>query len=188
MDYNGPSMKPTLLPGDRLNIIPCSEADLKVGDVVVFEREVAQKVVHRVVKIGEFGVKTWGDNNSQMDPDILNLSEIKGRVISVKRRDRIISVQRGFTGQITGFLRRTKRRIDAALSERLHFFYYRLSRWGFLSKLLSIRMISFKRDNGIELQLLRHGKVIGRRVSGEKEWKIKRPYRLFVNVENLSEK
>ncbi len=185
MNYNGSSMQPTLQPGDRLNIMPCSDADLRVGDVVVFVRGDSQKIVHRVVEKHRKGVRTRGDNNSQIDPEIPVISDIFGRVISVKRQDCIISVQGGINGRITGFLLRTKRSFNAALSKSLHAFYHRLSKSGVFTRLLSIRIISFKRENGIENQLLWHQKVIGRHISGEREWKIKRPFRLFVDVENL---
>lgn len=187
MNYNGPSMYPTLKPGDRLNIVPCLDAEIRVGDVVVFNGiDKPEKVVHRVVQKGGAGFRTWGDNNCDIDPDMLNALDIEGRVISIKRQDRIIKIQGGLKGRITGLLLRTKTRIDSALSRSLHSFYYMLSRSGILKKFIAIRVISFNRDHGVETQLIRKGKVIGRCLPGDKEWKIKRPYRLFVDVENLS--
>jgi len=121
--------------------------------VVVFERGEAKKVVHRVVKKYSTGVRTWGDNNSHIDPGILEASDIKGRV--------------------TGFLLRIKTRIDAEVSKRLHSFYHRILKSGILTRFLSIRIISFNRDDGVETQLLWRGKVIGRCLAGDKEWKIK---------------
>jgi len=188
MNYNGPSMQPILKPGDRLHISPCSETDLRIGDVVVFQIGDAQKIVHRVVEKHITGVRTRGDNNSNIDPDILEISDIEGRVISIKRQDRIIKIQGGLKGRITGFLLRIKTRIDAEVSKRLHSFYHRISKSGILTRLLFIRIISFNRDNGVETQLLWRGKVIGRCLAGDNEWKIKRPYKLFVDVEALPKK
>ena len=156
--------------------------------MVVFERGEAKKVVHRVVKKYSTGVRTWGDNNSHIDPGILESSDIKGRVVSVKRGNRTVAIRGGLEGRVTGFLLRIKTRIDAEISKRLHSFYHRISKSGILTRFLSIRIISFNRDDGVETQLLWRGKVIGRCLAGDKEWKIKRPYKLFVDVEALPKK
>ena len=186
MNYNGPSMQPTLQPGDRLNIVPCSDADLRVGDVVVFNKTgEAEKVVHRVVETCVSGLRTWGDNNSYMDSEIIESGNVVGRVVSIKRSNETIIVKGGLKGRALGFFRRTRKRIDAAVSKRLHSIYYSLSKSGIFIRLFSIRLISFNRDSGVETQLVWRGKVIGRCLPGERKWRIKRPYRLFVDIKSL---
>jgi len=171
MNYNGPSMQPFLKPGDRLN---------KRGD--------SQKIGHRVVEKYSTGVRTWGDNNSHIDPEIVGSADIKGRVVSVKRGDMTVAIRGGLGGRVTGFLRRTKSRIDTQVSKRLHSIYHLLSKSCIFTRVLTIRLISFKRDIGVETQLLWRGKVIGRRPAGDIEWRIKKPYKLFVDVKSLPKK
>ena len=47
------------------------------------------------------------------------------------------------------------------------------------------RVLSFKRPQGRELQLLMGQRVIGRRLPGKDRWHIRRPFRLIVDEATL---
>lgn len=66
------SMRPTIDPGDVIVSVPVDAEDVRVGDVVTFERpDGSGNVTHRVVAIdredGEVHVTTKGDANESVD-------------------------------------------------------------------------------------------------------------------------
>jgi signal peptidase I len=191
--YIGPSMNPTLKSGDRLCVKPCDGQKLHRGDVVVFiSPEDGSRVVHRVVSLDPSGIKTQGDNNNQVDPWLLSHDQILGRVFSAKRGDRWRRVFGGKIGQLLGLVFRAIHAIDVSVSLRLRPAYNRLAMAGIFrswlpTKMMKIRVISFDRTAGEELQLLMGRRVIGRWLPGKTGWHIRRPFRLFVDEETLPE-
>ena len=93
-------------------------------------------------------------------------------------------------GQIVAFLFRCIRLFDAVVSMLLHPVYQRLSRSAYIRKrlhgLLKPRVLSFSRPEGMELQLVVRHWLIGRRLPGKGQWEIRRPFRLFVDEELLT--
>lgn len=79
--YNGPSMRPTLAPGQLLYVRPLS-AELQPGDVLVFQTPAADErfVVHRALALTPDGWLMRGDNNRLRDAAPVPLSRIVGRV------------------------------------------------------------------------------------------------------------
>ena len=68
------SMRPTLMGGEVLKVLPCAFANVPVGAVIVFE-DVARGlfIVHRVIARGRAGngkvwLRTKGDANRDADP------------------------------------------------------------------------------------------------------------------------
>ena len=89
INYIGPSMKPILKPGDRLQIIPYHGQKIRGGDVVVFIPPGGEvKIIHRVIYVGSQGIKTRGDNCNQADPWALSSDHILGRVVCARRGNR----------------------------------------------------------------------------------------------------
>lgn len=64
---DGPSMLPTLQPGDRVQVRPVPETGLRPGDVVAV-RYRGQLVLHRVHALSGGWVTTAGDNQDFFDP------------------------------------------------------------------------------------------------------------------------
>ncbi|KPK14349.1 MAG: hypothetical protein AMK69_28945 [Nitrospira bacterium SG8_3] len=61
MIYKGPSMNPTLKPGDQLWITPYNGQKVQRGDVVVFiSPGDGSRVVHRIVSLDPSGIRTQG--------------------------------------------------------------------------------------------------------------------------------
>ena len=190
--YKGPSMNPTVKPGDRLWITPYEGQKIQRGDVLVFTPPGADyKVIHRVVSVEPQGIKTRGDNNNQVDPWLLSHDQILGRVFSAERGKRRRRIFGGAIGQLCGVAIRAIHSIDASVSSRFRPAYDRLAvagvfrRW--LPGWMKTRAISLSHPAGTELQLLMGRRVIGRWLPGKSGWQIRRPFRLFVDEETLPE-
>jgi signal peptidase I len=194
--YTGPSMNPTLKAGDRLEVIPYESRKIRPGDVIVFlSPENGTKITHRVVSIGPDGVKTQGDRNISADPWALSPDRILGRVIYVQKGTRKRRILGGRIGLIFATTFRALRVADTKMSSVLQPAYSWLVRSGVFTRWLSLplkpRILSFKRQQGRELQLLLGRRTIGRWLPGKSQWHIRRPFRLLVDEaalpENLSE-
>ena len=191
--YTGPSMNPTLKAGDVLMTIPYEDRKIRVGDIVVFQpSEEMRHVVHRVVSYDSCGVKTRGDNNSKADPYVIPPSRIIGKVVALQRGNINITIHGGPRGSIYANILLITKRINVILSKILHPAYHWLSQKGFLrrflSPLLKTKVLYFKRHGNVEMQILIGRRVVARRLPGDSEWRISRPYRLVIDVTSLSGK
>jgi signal peptidase len=70
------SMEPTLKVGGMVVTKPEKVDDIKVGDIITFQREGGQTVTHRVVSIteinGKLSFQTKGDANQESDPEFVS--------------------------------------------------------------------------------------------------------------------
>ena len=190
--YTGPSMNPTLKAGDVLMTIPYEDQKIRVGDIVVFQpSEEMGYVVHRVVSYDLCVVKTRGDNNSKVDPYVIHPNRIMGKVVALQRGNKIIPLHGGNRGTITANVRWTVKKINRVFSKILHPAYHWLARQEIFRKVLppgfKPRLVCFRRVNGMEMQLLMGGWVIGRRLAGQNQWHIRRPFRLFIDEAQLAD-
>jgi len=189
--YTGPSMRPTLRGGDALIVRPYKGQRIRRGDVIVFhpDGDPDRMVTHRVVSITPSGVMTKGDNNGEADPWLLKPDDIIGKVVYARRGDRLVCIHGGLWGRLVLAIQRLLLRLDMSVSPVLRPLYHGLARSGILNKLVpqSIRpkVVAFRRSNGLEMQLMIGGYVIGRLRPGSKEWYIKRPFRLFIDEPSL---
>jgi signal peptidase I len=85
------SMEPALTSEDLVIVKSVSVAELKVGDVVIFERNLLRGlpdflphprdlVGHRVVRVAADCVRTRGDNAEDIDPECSDRGTLRGRV------------------------------------------------------------------------------------------------------------
>ncbi len=78
----GGSMAPTLVPGDLCVVF--KTARVAADDLMLFETaDREQMVVHRIVSVGEGGIRTKGDANGTVDRDTVSEERIRGRVVQV---------------------------------------------------------------------------------------------------------
>jgi hypothetical protein len=192
MNYMGPSMNPTLKSGDGINVIPYGKRKIRIGDVIVFPSPKGyHNVVHRVISVDSQGIRTRGDNNSNIDPWTLSHDGIIGHVFWVQRGNRRRSIHGGLRGVLYSLGIRVTRMIDSKISPLLHPPYHWLARTGafrpWLSARMQTRVLSFDRSTGTELQLVMGQRVIGRLLPGRSQWVIRRPFRLFVDEAALPE-
>lgn len=188
--YKGPSMNPTLKAGDILLVILYKDKKIKYGDVILFiPPGDDQKITHRVISIDSQGIRTKGDNNNHIDPWVLSTDEIIGRVVYAKLGNRRRRIYGGVLGRIYAKGIRTIPVIDTWLSFLLSPAYHWLAQLGifrqWIPSRIRPRVLSFNGSAGTELQLVMGQRVVGRRLAGEKQWWIKRPFRLFINESSL---
>jgi hypothetical protein len=183
-------MKPTLKPADGLRVLPYGDRKIRIGDVVVVRPpERKQHVVHRVVSFDSHGIKTRGDNNNSTDAWVLCAEDIIGQVVCVNRKNRSKTICGGLRGKIYASGLRAIKQVDLAVSKILNPVYHRLAGSGIFKSLLpqqlKTHVLCFRRANGIEMQLLMGRWVVGRRLTGQDRWHIRRPFRLFVDEYTL---
>lgn len=190
--HTGSSMSPTLRAGDVLTVAPYHGRRIRPGDVISFRRPGrARNVVHRVVRVGPEGVRTRGDNNIRTDTWVLESQEIIGRVVSIRRKEKPMPIYGGARGRLLGVWLRALKQIDTVVSRLLHPLYHGISRSGILRRCLppsmSPRVLTFNRPDGAEYQLVigRSNRIIGRRLPGDDQWRIQRPFRLFIDEGTL---
>ena len=186
INYTGNSMFPTLKTGDTFRVVPYNDRDIRVGDVVMFNSPYGKTpIVHRVVTVSQEGVKTKGDNKLAIDDFILQPNEIIGRVVSIQRGKKSVTIFGGFLGRIYASTLEAGKRIDNVLSTILRPAYRWLTQTGIFRKLFSrwinTRVSCFKCGDGMEMQLHLGRRIIGRRFPGQDQWYIQRPFKLFID-------
>ncbi|RME30697.1 hypothetical protein D6789_04880 [Candidatus Woesearchaeota archaeon] len=73
---------------NALEVVPRSEADIDVGDIVAYTNEHTEgTIIHRIIKKGEDERGTYyivrGDNNARADPYKVRFSDIKSVVVAI---------------------------------------------------------------------------------------------------------
>ena len=88
----GVSMFPTLIPRQRLLVVPVSEErPLKRGDIIAFVLGGNVLVAHRLVRIGRDAFVTRGDSVSESDSPICQ-GQVLGRVAKASMFGRMVRV------------------------------------------------------------------------------------------------
>ena len=83
------SMKPVIDVGaNGLEVVPKSESELKVGDIVSYQASWNDSlVVHRIIEVGSDAFGTYytlkGDNNTEQDSGKIRFSQIKYKTIAI---------------------------------------------------------------------------------------------------------
>lgn len=183
--YNGSSMYPTLREPEMMEILPYGNQPVRAGDVVFFRSpDGGPPVVHRVTRIAPEGLTTRGDNNPAEDAYRLPPGNIQGRVVAVWRGEKRRTITGGRPGLLRSRYLRCCRRLGRGALPALHPLYQRLSRRGWMARLLPPplrpRIVVFH-TRGQEQHLLLLGKrLIGRYDDNRRQWQIKRPFHLIV--------
>jgi signal peptidase I len=185
--YLGTSMSPTLDELDIIEFSPYTDSHPRKGDVIIIQRheEPERLIIHRIVMVSSQGIRTQGDNCAMMDPWILSLSEILGRVTSARRKNTIIRIHRGYFGFLKFIYLRTIARVlricKAVARHPYQWFTDRKLPSRLISPFLSCRMITFSGSDRSETHLFLGPVCIGRLQKGTGIWEIKAPYRLLID-------
>jgi hypothetical protein len=99
--YHGRSMWPCFQEGDLLECEPCTFADIRVGDCVVYSTDDNKHVTHRVVAKRDY-LTTRGDAMPAVDNEIITSNQIAGKIVLRHRLGNISKVDGGFTGWLAG--------------------------------------------------------------------------------------
>jgi len=187
----GASMYPTLKAGDSLKIMPFDHNEVRVGDVIIFLRPNNEfYIAHRIVSVNASGVRTRGDNNHKIDPWVLHSEEIIGKVVSAQRgKKKLRKIYGGLHGKIFSIAFRlevqAKIMIYKALSPAYPFLTRSITFRGLITHWMKIKVVYFKRPEGMEMQLLLGQKVIGKRLPWQERWHIRYPFKLLVDENSL---
>jgi len=183
--YTGPSMNPTLVEPEIIEVHPYVDCAPQIGDVIYFHALDEHDIVHRIVAILPGGIRTRGDNNPRDDPWLVHASVIVGRVVAAHRGKMQRKIFGGRLGFAQHYFLRAWRRVNARVSRQLHAPYRQLARAGILRTLIPgrwrPRVVTFQAT-----RLLMIGtRVIGRYDAQRRIWHIQRPFRLFVDEAEL---
>lgn len=181
--YQGSSMSSIFQDMDVLYYI--LNKKIRAGNVVVIKiPESERKVIHRVISVGKKGIRTMGDCNPYPDNWLLSPDHILGSVAYGYRGRRRFLVPGGPAGLAKMYQVRLKRLIIKTAYPVLSSLYHSFHMSSLVILLLRPRRVAFKRPDGTELHLLARGRVIGRKLPGQK-WQIKSPFRFFLDESNL---
>jgi len=187
--YVGGSMQPTFREGDELLVIPLGETLPQKGDVIAFNLPGEDRtIVHRVEVAGEGGIRTRGDASGSPDSWILQPSVIRGRAEFVRGDRGWRRVRSGRAGKMVAYSVTIRRQVRALIGPALNPVYRALSSSRLMKRLgstLPTRLIVYQRPQGPEYQIRLFGITIGRCLPGRKRWRIRTPFRLVVDENNL---
>ena len=103
--YNGSSMLPTFHPGQLLLVIPLSHTPGK-GDVILFsDPSQDRNVVHRVISVSGFSLRTRGDNNLRTDAASIQFEHVLGKVEKEEVSGHLRPVMGGWRGLLRARVR-----------------------------------------------------------------------------------
>ncbi len=106
----GGSMSPCIKKGDLLVVKPIALEEAEIGEIVAFRRDESHSVLttHRVIQKGkERGRRyliTKGDRNIYRDFPLVCPQEVLGKVVGIKRKGQVISLESPFH-RLYGYLR-----------------------------------------------------------------------------------
>jgi len=188
--YAGPSMNPTLREPEMMEIMPYDRRPLRVGDVVFFlPLRTDQPVVHRIIRVTPAGISTFGDNNTHEDTFLLQSGNIKGRVVAAWRGQKRRKISGGLQGRLKSCWLHWRQTLDHGLSPLLHPLYRALSQRGVIARFLPAafrpRVVIFHTQGRDQFQLLLGKRIIGRYDEHRRQWRIRRPFQLFVDGRTL---
>lgn len=186
----GSSMNPTLQESDLLEVKPSGTERVRPGDVVCFKSpETGKTVVHRVVAAGPDGIRTRGDNNAEVDTEVLQAGDIIGRVKAAQRGDQRWVVHGGWRGPFVLRCARLGRDIRRHAGPLPHTLYGFVAGLGPLDRLLPVslrpRLVRFDARHRVFLKLLSGRRTVGQYDDRLRRWCIRRPFRLFVDEQTL---
>jgi SynChlorMet cassette protein ScmC len=182
----GSSMNPTLNEMDMLEIEPYGSRPIRAGDVIFFRPpDEGRSAIHRVIRVIPNGIQTKGDNSSRMDPWVVHPDDVVGKVVWATQGKSRRSIYGGKAGQLWSFGVKGLKVVEKSLS----FFYHGLARSGLFRRLVPLhkrmRIVALRHEDGKVFKLLLGDWLIGTYRPGISYWQIRRPFRLFVDVESL---
>ena len=78
------SMMPVIHPGDFVIGVPVDYKDVQVGDIVTYKsRSKGITICHRVIDRTEEGLVFQGDNNSEVDLELVGKYEVGYRIVRI---------------------------------------------------------------------------------------------------------
>lgn len=187
--HRGQSMNPTLHETDLLELLPARKAGVAVGDVIFFRpRGWREHVVHRVTAIVNGTFRTRGDNSDVEDPWSLTQGQIAGVVVAAWRGRRRRTVVGGRAGLILTRAVRAGRAFLSRAVSLLRPCYRALAPLDFslfLPGRLQPRVVTCGTARQRVRRILMGSRIVGRFDEARGEWRVRKPYGLFVSPTNI---
>ncbi len=189
--YRGLSMNPTFYEPELLTIVPYSDREPKKGDIICYRLDHKNKgIVHRIIMVKGSRIKTRGDNSAYPDDYTVDKAAVVGRVIASRRGNKTRTVYSGKFGLFSMHFSRCYHKFNRLITKLLHKSYCDLADSGILRKLkpknMVFKVVVFRRNNNIIYpKLILKGRTVGTYNFRFEKWIINRPYRLFVDKQNL---
>ncbi len=95
LSIRGVSMRPLVNAAKDNFVVKPLRRDLILGDIIIFRRSDGQYVAHRVCKITDAYIQTWGDNCKLPDQQI-TMADVRGLVSHIRRGKRMLCVDTPF--------------------------------------------------------------------------------------------
>ncbi len=184
--YHGGSMLGTLRPGDQLVIEPVPFTAMRPGDVVAFRPTAADDekipIVHRVVAIRPAGLLTQGDNNAQVDAELVTADRLLGRVTYVEGGGRRRLVRGGRAGQLWVVYLRARRRVYHLAARLGHGPYQFLRASGLMRRVWRPRITRLRLVNnrGTLVKYVCGGRTVARWWPDQNRFECRKPYDLVI--------
>jgi signal peptidase I len=189
--HTGKSMNPTLKWKDLIEVMPCNEEAIKLGDIVVFRSPIDEKVIaHRVIAIMNNGFSTQGDNNFAKDSWCLKRSAVIGKVVASTRNNKRKRVYGGRIGLNLARLSIVEQRLFYKAMRFLNPMHQAIldkCRFPKSLKIIDMRVAIFKNEAKTDIVLLSGKKLVGRYNISKNQWQISPVYRLFFNQTTFPE-
>jgi hypothetical protein len=119
----------------------------------------------------------------------LQPDEIIGRVVSMQRGKRRVTIFGSFPGRIYAIAIGIGKSIETVLASMFRPAYHWFAKTGIFRKLFSrwirTRVSCFTCGDGVEMQLHLGRRMLGRLQAGKDKWYIRRPFRLFIDESAL---
>lgn len=186
----GPSMYPTLRPGDGIELYTYREiSEICVGDIIIYPHpERPTDVVHRIIELKDDGVITRGDNNNKIDPYTVGYGDIRGKVVAAKRKNRLIPMQGGAEGIRTHKLMLARQYAFRYVLKPMRFITGKIDESKLLNifhPLLKMKVVRIRRHGQAQSILMVGDKVVGKQSADSEEWQIRFPYKFFIRRKRL---
>lgn len=178
-------MKPTIMPGDKIETREVGFNELRPGDIIVYNspENIRLNIIHRITGSDTNGLITRGDNNSHFDPYRVRPEHHPLKVVAIERGSRHLLI--GKHGMFWHHFRLLQKKMKFLKHKYLFPVYISVadSRIFYpLGTLLKTEVRKFKRPKGIEYQLFIGKKRIGILHPGKEKWHIIFPWRLFIET------
>jgi len=184
--YHGGSMLGTLRPGDQVVIKPVPFNAMRPGDVVAFRPTTADDekilIVHRVVAIRPAGLLTQGDNNAQVDVELVTTDRLLGRVTYVERGGRRRLIRGGPAGQLWVVYLRARRRAYNLAARLGRGLYRRLRASGLVRRVWRPRITRLRlvNNHGTLIKYVCGGRTVARWWPDQNRFECQKPYDLVI--------
>jgi signal peptidase I len=184
--YNGPSMASLFKPGDLLCAKNPVYRSIRAGDVVIVHRKNetnrTEYIIHRVILVMQNYMITQGDNNLNLDPQVVTSENLVGLVNYFGRQGHIYSIRGGNLGLFYARIIHTRITIWLLIKRLCWQVYHHIRKSGLVSRVWrpDISRIRLITDNGPLVKYSFGKKTVARWWPQQKHFDVLKPFDLVI--------